>query len=250
MENKLQFLAEFQSLLKNYRISSNNLAILRQAKLVLLVGPTSSGRNTIIEELVKSGDYYHIVSDTTRAQRLKNGRPIEQNGREYWFRGEAEVLADLRAGQYMEAAIIHAQQVSGCNIRELELANRAGQISIKDIDPQGAATIKAAKKDTIIIFVLPPSYDEWLHRMRGRGQISSAELKRRLDSARQELAAALASDYYQFIINSSLTQAVRQVAAIAAAGRQQPSMQSAGRQLAQDLQQTLQTIKRSEIKLS
>src|SRR5689334_7205560 len=103
--NKLKHLVEFQKVLEHYQVSDENKAILKQTRLVLLDGPTSSGRNTIIDELVKTGDYFHIVSDTTRQPRHKDGKPIEENGREYWFRSEDDVLAGLKNGDYMEAAI-------------------------------------------------------------------------------------------------------------------------------------------------
>src|SRR5579885_607634 len=110
--NRLEHLQEFKTVLANYRISPASQRILQQTNLVLLAAPTSAGRNTIIRELLKTGDYHYIVSDTTRQPRINDGIP-EQNGVEYWFRSEADILKDLAAGQYVEAAIIHNQQVSG-----------------------------------------------------------------------------------------------------------------------------------------
>jgi len=181
--NELKHSAEFRSVLTDYKLSPSALAILRQAPLVLLVGPTSSGRNTIIDRLVETGDYYHIVSDTTRHIRDKNGKPIEKNGREYWFRSDQDMLDGLRSGQYMEAAIIHHQQVSGCNINELVKALTTKKIALKDIEPGGAHTIHGLKPDATIIFIVPPSFEAWMQRLLGRGGIPAEELRRRLESA-------------------------------------------------------------------
>ena len=88
-----------------------------------MISVTAGGRNTIIDQLLKSGDFHYIISDTTRHKRANNG-VMEQDGREYWFRSEDEILADLKAGNFLEAAIIHNQHVSGISIRELKKASK------------------------------------------------------------------------------------------------------------------------------
>jgi guanylate kinase len=233
--NNLSRLAEFQSLLENYHIGEEAQKVLRDTNLVLLVGPTSSGRNTIIEELCQTGEYYHIVSDTTRAIRTKNGQPIEQNGREYWFRREDDVLEDLKNGAYMEAAIIHNQQVSGCNIRELAAANEAGKIAIKDIDPAGAATVHHLKPDAEIVFVVPPDFDTWMQRLHARGEIHADELRRRLESAAREFQAAEENEYYIPVLNDQLKHAATAIHAIATTGHGGPAHERAARAVMRDL---------------
>jgi guanylate kinase len=94
--------AEFKEVLAKYQISDRAKSVLKDLSLVLMLGPTSSGRNTIIRRQIETGHYYYIVSDTTRPPRVNDG-VLEQNGKEYWFRTEAEVLADLKAGEYLEA---------------------------------------------------------------------------------------------------------------------------------------------------
>src|SRR5699024_8737685 len=129
-------------------------ALLARTRLVLLVGPSSSGRNTVINELLKTGKYHAIVSDTTRLPRVNNGIP-EENGREYWFRAEADVLHDLQNGSFLEAAIIHKQQVSGISMRELAAAADEGKVAINEIEVVGADNIHAAKPDALFVFMLP-----------------------------------------------------------------------------------------------
>ena len=160
MENKLKHLEEFQKALENYSISDASKQILLSTKLALMVGPTSCGRNTVIRELVKHGGYQFLVSDTTRAMRMNDG-VMEQNGVEYWFRSEEDVLADLKAGTFLEAAIIHAQQVSGISMRELQSARDHGAIGTTDIEIVGVDNIMAINPSAHAIFVLPPSFDEW-----------------------------------------------------------------------------------------
>jgi guanylate kinase len=239
MANKLSHLAEFQSLLANYHISEEAKEILENTGLVLLAAPTSSGRNTIMDELVKTGEYLHIVSDTTREKRSKDGAVIEQDGREYWFRSEREVLADLQKGEYVEAEIIHNQQVSGCNIREIEAAHDAGKIAIKDITPTGAQTFRNLKPDTIVVFVLPPNFEEWLRRLQERGELSADEFMRRLHSARQELEIALTTDYYFFVINNTVAEATAEINNIVHDPTPNPDRGNKARALAQELRRDL-----------
>ncbi|HUC87863.1 MAG TPA: hypothetical protein VMR95_01815 [Candidatus Binatia bacterium] len=233
--NELKHSAEFHSVLENYKPSPAAMDILRQIKLVLLVGPTASGRNTIINELVKTGEYYHQVSDTTREIRIKDGQPIEKNGREHWFRSEEEILGGLRKGQYVEAAIIHNQQVAGRNIKEVSKALDDNKIAVQDIEPVGAQTMHDLKPDTIIIFILPPSFEIWMDRLEGRGGVPTDELLRRLVSARAELRAALDHDYYHFVINDKVENAVSEINAIVQLGQVDHEKQRRGRELAQKL---------------
>lgn len=202
--NQLVHIDEFRDLLEDYKPSDLAKKTLAEVKLVLLVGPSASGRNTLVNELVKTGRYYHIVSDTTREKRTKDGKPIEVDGREYWFHSEEEFLTGLQRGEYIEAAILHNQQASGINFRELIAAHEASQTAIKDIDPVGAETYHQLKPDTLIIFSVVPSFDIWMERLHARGQMAPDELIRRMESAEKELTTALRDDYYRFIINDTI----------------------------------------------
>ncbi|HET8708868.1 MAG TPA: hypothetical protein VFL85_01155 [Candidatus Saccharimonadales bacterium] len=220
--NQLVHIDEFRDLLEDYKPSELAHKTLTDVQLVLLVGPSASGRNTLINELVKTGRYYHIVSDTTREKRTKDGKVIDVDGREYWFHSEEEVLTGLQRGEYLEAAVIHNQQVSGCNFRELAAASDAGKIAIKDIEPVGAQTFHNQKPDTLIIFSVAPSFDIWMERLHSRGQMEPAELIRRMESAAHELAAALDSDYYRFIINDTVEGTATEVDKLASTGYYDP----------------------------
>lgn len=200
MENKLTKLSEFQEILANYKVSDSGKDTLRRTELILLAGITSSGRNTIVTELLKTGKYHFIVSDTTRAPR-KNHGILEQSGDEYWFKTEDEVLDGLRRGEYLEAAIIHNQQVSGISLKELEKARDQSRIAITDIEIVGVKNIVKAKTDAICLFVIPPSFEVWQKRLRGRGAMTSVEMARRLRSAQHELKEALEQRYFTIVVN-------------------------------------------------
>jgi guanylate kinase len=230
----LTHLREFEKILDGYTPSSESLKTLQTLPLVLMVGPTAAGRNTLINLLTQTGRYHYIVSDTTRPPRLNNGI-LEQDGREYWFKTETEFLSGLQAGRYLEAAVIHRQQVSGISIAELERAAEADKIAIDEIEVVGAASIHAYKPNALFIFLLPPTFDIWMQRIRGRGDIDEDELRRRLESAQEEIAFGLSRDYYQFVVNYEIHEAAVAVDELANGRALDPQKQQIGRSHAEQL---------------
>lgn len=218
----------------DYRPSPKSIEVLKDLPLVLLVGPTASGRNTLIGLLLETGKYHSIISDTTRQKRMNNG-VMERDGIEYWFKTEEEVLEGLKRGEYLEAAIIHDQQVSGQNIARLEEACEEGKIAVNEVQIHGAAAIHSFKPDTLIIFLLPPTFDIWMQRLRGRGDVTEEELKRRLRSAVTEITTALENDYYQFVINNEIHHAAHAVDELAHGRPFDPDKQALGRSHAEQL---------------
>lgn len=206
----LQHLHEFEKALKYYNPSLEIIDLLKVMQLVLLVAPSAAGRNTLIKNLIMTGRYYFIISDTTRSPRINNGVP-ERNGVEYWFKSEEEFLLGIKHGFYIEAAVIHRQQVSGISLQELRRAKDSGMVAITDIDIQGCDNIKSLSDTTIPVFVLPPNFDEWMHRLDGRGAMEPAEKRRRLESAAEEIQLALERAYFKFVINWDLRLTVEEI---------------------------------------
>jgi guanylate kinase len=197
---------EFREIIEKYTMSERAKNALVDLKLVLLVGPTSSGRNTVLKELVKNENYYFVVSDTTRPPQKRDGK-IEENGVNYFFRTEEEMLADLKAGEFFEAELIHNQQVSGISIRELEKAKSLNKIAATDVDIGGVNNVLKAKPDTTIIYLIPPSFEEWQQRIRSRGLMSEIEYRRRLQTAEAILKDGLRpNNHYHFVISENISQ--------------------------------------------
>lgn len=233
-QNKLNHLEAFRAVLDGYRPSDESLALLRDIPFVLLVGPTAAGRNTLINLLVGTGRYHYTVSDTTRQPRANNG-VMEQNGVEYWFKSEDEFLQGLQQGAYLEAAVIHNQQVSGISIAELERARESGKIAIDEIEVVGAEVVHGYKADALFVFLLPPTFEVWMQRLRGRGAMEEDEVRRRLASARDEISAALEADYYQFVINNEIHEAAVAVDELANGRPVDDEKQQRGRDHAEQL---------------
>ena len=210
MKNELKHLPEFRELLHSYTLSQELLDDLNKIKLVLLSAPTSVGRNTVIRELVKTGDYYFIVSDTTRNPRINDG-VMEQNGGPYWFKSEEEVIEGLKQGKYFGPAIIHNQQVSGIHVDEIIKTQKLNKIALTEMEVQGVDVLTEVKPDIVTIFMLPPSFDEWMRRLKQRGVMSRDEFKRRLTSAINEFDFALNSNKFTFVINEDFRHTAEQI---------------------------------------
>jgi guanylate kinase len=232
--NQLEHASEFRRAIANYKLSESAKKILQKVNLVLFVAPSASGRNTIIHELVRSGDYHFIISDTTRQSRVNNDVP-EQNGREYWFRTEEAMLEEIKRGEVLEAAVIHNQQVSGISLRELEKATSDKRMSIKDVEVIGAANIHKLKPEAPIVFMVPPSFDIWLERIHSRGQMPPDELLRRFESAERELATALKCDYYRYVLNDTVKGTASEVDRLLTTGYYDPFKERLVRELTEKL---------------
>ncbi len=236
--SELEYLADFRAVLQNpeqpYEPSAESIETLAQTDMVLFVGPSASGRNTIINELLQTSGYHYIVSDTTRAPRVNDG-VSEQNGVQYWFRSEEEVLNDLRNGAFIEAAIIHQTQVSGVSVREIAEAHKKGEVAVTDIEIRGVETMKQLKPDVMCLFVVPPSFDAWQERLQARGTMDPKVYRNRMESAVKEFQAALDNSYYWIVINDDLQEAVEYSAALIQNHVPDEAKQKLGRTVVQEM---------------
>lgn len=231
----LRLRPQFEALLSDYKPAPQSLELLTKTPLVLLNAPSGAGRNTVINELVKTGRYHFLISDTTRPPRYNDG-VLEQSGGPYWFKTEQQVLDGLRAGRYIVPELIHGQQVSGINITEFERAQSEQKIAINEVEIGGIKEALTLKSDTIAIILLPPSFDEWLARMDGRTQATQDERMRRLQTAVRIFTEALAHPGFCFVVNHELAKTVSYIDnLVQKGGKADPAHQSHGRMLVKQL---------------
>lgn len=205
---------DITNLLENYRPSERAVKIVQAAKIVLLVGITGAGKNTLKKELLKDPAYYDYISHTTRAPRSNHGA-MEQNGVDYFFISLDEAARMLEAGDFIEAKKVHSN-VYGTAVAGLQSSVDKGTIAVNDVDVQGVEEYKAMSPTVHAIFLLPPSFDEWNRRRAARyeGDMQGDNNDLRTESAKAELAFALEKGYFDFVINDDLERAVRQVHSI------------------------------------
>ena len=174
---------------------------------VILSSPSGGGKTSIAKALLaRRPDVGYSVSCTTRAPRAG-----EANGKDYYFLTEQEFVARRAKGDFAESAQVHGLWY-GTLRSEVERVLGSGKHVILDIDVQGAAQFRRAFPQAVLVFVLPPSGESLLERLRERGTENAAQLTRRLQSAIAELQAV--PEYQYVVINDELERAVQRVAGI------------------------------------
>lgn len=158
----------------------------RRGRLVVLVGPSGVGKSSVVRELRGLyPDLWFSVSVTTRRR-----RPGEVDGLDYHFVTDAEFDRMIAAGELLEWADIHGgTHRSGTPRGPIEHRLASGLPALLELDLQGARSVRAALPEALLVFVAPPSWDELVHRLTGRGTESADGVRRRLRTAEEELAA-------------------------------------------------------------
>ena len=174
---------------------------------VILSAPSGGGKTTIARALLaRRTDVGYSVSCTTRAPRAG-----EQEGRDYYFLSRRDFIARRQRGEFAESAEVHGN-LYGTLQAEVDRVLQSGRHVIMDIDVQGAQQFRRAFPQSVTVFVLPPSGEVLLGRLRDRDTESGAQVVARLQSALQELQAV---DEYQYVVvNDDLDEAVAFVSSI------------------------------------
>jgi guanylate kinase len=170
-------------------------------RLTVLAGPTAVGKGTVSAEIrARYPQVWLSVSVTTRA-----ARPGERDGEHYHFVDDATFDAMVAQDQLLEWAVVHGRNRYGTPRQAVEDALAAGRSTLLEIDLQGARQVRQNMPEALFVFLAPPSWDELVRRLVGRGTESLAERERRLDTARLELAAE--KEFDVTIVNADVHQA-------------------------------------------
>ncbi len=184
--------------------------------LVVLAAPSGAGKTTIARLLVeREEDFAFSVSATTRPPRRG-----ERDGEDYWFVDESRFREMIREGAFAEWAEVHGN-LYGTPLGSIAEASRGGRHVILDIDVQGARQIREAVPEALLLFIFPPSVEVLLQRLTGRGTEGRALVRRRLETALQEMEAAESFDF--FVLNDDLERAVVEVRELARTRRPPPA---------------------------
>jgi len=205
-----------EQLTETYECSPEVTELVKTTKIVLLVGVSGAGKDTVKHRLLETGEYHHIVSHTTRMPR-ENGGVMEQDGVEYHFITHEQAAEMLRNGAFVEAKM-YSGNLYGTSADELRKARDDGKIAITDLEVQGVAEYRAISPAIIPIFILPPDYHEWQRRLRaryGKKGADPADITRRMNTAIAELTEALKEPYYHFVVNENIDETVKAVNSIA-----------------------------------
>ncbi len=175
------------------------------SKLIVLAGPTAVGKGTVAGYIREN--YPNVllsVSATTRAP-----RPGETDGVSYYFVTDEEFDRMVVSDELLEWATVHNAYRYGTPRGPVDAAIAAGSSVLLEIDLQGARSVRRAMPEACLVFLLPPTWDELVRRLIGRGTEDEAEQARRLETAKLELAAQGEFDYR--VINHDVGDAAREV---------------------------------------
>ncbi|TDD71384.1 guanylate kinase [Jiangella aurantiaca] len=154
-------------------------------RVIVLSGPTAVGKTTVVKKLrAAHPELWISVSTTTRPP-----RPREIDGEHYHFVDDATFDKMIEQGEFLEWAVVHKRAKYGTPRGPVERALAAGHSVLLEIDLQGARQVRETIPDALFVFLAPPSWDELVRRLIGRGTETEAERERRLTTAREELAA-------------------------------------------------------------
>jgi guanylate kinase len=174
---------------------------------LILSSPSGGGKTTIARLLLeRRKDVGYSVSCTTRT-----ARPGEQNGKDYFFLSKDEFEKRRTLDEFAESAVVHGN-LYGTLRSEVKRVLASGKHVIMDIDVQGARQFARAFPESVLVFLLPPSTDVLIDRLRARQTEDHRKLLVRLRSAREELREV--GRYQYVVVNDNLERAYTQVTAI------------------------------------
>lgn len=160
--------------------------------LVVVSGPSGAGKSTVVSRvLARAPDLAASISATTRPPRAG-----ERDGIDYLFVAREEFERRRGAGEFLEWAEVHGN-LYGTPAAFVEATLRAGTSVLLEIDVQGALAVKSARPDAVLVFIMPPGFEQLRARLRGRGTDADDVIRRRLENATREMSL---HDRYDYVV--------------------------------------------------
>ncbi|CAD7779909.1 Guanylate kinase [Candidatus Methanoperedenaceae archaeon GB50] len=175
--------------------------------IFVISAPSGTGKTTLVRLLLSRFPTLSFsISYTTRLP-----RPGEVNGQHYFFVSEKEFKKSIAKGEMLEWAKVYGHYY-GTPLTFVQEKIAAGKDIVLDIDIQGAQAVKKKMPEAILIFLIPPSWNELQRRITSRSSDSPEEIKKRLEAAKKEILAAREFDY--IVINDVLEDALKELVSI------------------------------------
>ena len=185
---------------------------MNKGTLYVFTGPSGAGKGTLLSRLMAEDDrLFYSISATTRAPRSG-----ETDGVQYYFLTRADFERKIAQNAFLE----HARYVDnyyGTLEAPVNEKLAEGYDVILEIEVQGAMQVHQKRPDAVMVFIAPPSFEELAARLRGRGTEDEEKVRKRLETAKEELNSRDRFDYV--VVNDEIDRAVRELQGILAARR-------------------------------
>ncbi len=178
-----------------------------QAQLFIVSAPSGAGKTSLVRQVIKDLPNIQVsVSHTTRGM-----RPGEDNGKDYFFTSQENFEQMIHSDRFLEYAQVF-DNYYGTSVDAVQQNLNTGSDVILEIDWQGAEQVRQKLDDVVSIFILPPSRETLIERLRGRGQDSDEVIERRTAEAVAEMQQYHGADY--LIINDEFDQALTELKSV------------------------------------
>lgn len=176
-------------------------------KLFVISGSSGVGKGTVIKRfLEKNPDFKLSVSCTTRAK-----RPGEEHGVNYYYLTREEFMQSVERGEFLEWAEFSGN-CYGTSKKFVEQGLKNDENLLLEIDTQGALQVKEKMDNAVLIFIMPPSFEELEKRLRGRGTETEDAIQKRLNTVKAEMENA--KHFHYNVVNDEIDRAVEEIETI------------------------------------
>lgn len=224
-----------QQALSDYQPSQAAIDLVKQTDILFLVGPSGAGKDSLKDGLMKTGDYYHLISHTSRRPRINHGIK-EEDGREYHFMDLETAQQMLKEQAFVEAKI-YSGNLYGTSVDEVGIAHDSHKVALTDLEVQGVAEYKAIAPESMAVFLLPPDFTTWQERLQRRygDVVDVADMQSRLETALEEIDQLLNTDHYYAVVNDKLEDAINEVRTITETHQHDVKLEERAREVAKKL---------------
>lgn len=189
--------------IESYEMPDEAKILILEQPSLNIAGPTGAGKGTMAQYLTQTGKYTPVVSDTTRAPR-PTGNGLEVNGVHYWFIDQETALEKLANGAFVEAKLVHGDTLYGTTIASYQRVVDGGRVPILEIDINGMEELMKEAPGFEAVLLLPPSFDIWVQRLDGRGDMDLAQKLRRFETALVEYTRPIENENFWPVINTEV----------------------------------------------